>query len=68
MLLGRAPYFALDKTQALGVLGEVQAAVLNWRHIALSPAVGLRQWELDDFAAAFEHQQMELAARLLRRQ
>jgi len=31
MLLARAPYFALDKEQALVGLGEVYAAVSNWR-------------------------------------
>ncbi|MFA7665625.1 MAG: HipA domain-containing protein [Burkholderiaceae bacterium] len=65
MLLARAPYFALDKAQALAVLGEVHAAVANWRRVALSAAVGLRVADLDDFAPAFEHAQMEAAAVLL---
>jgi serine/threonine-protein kinase HipA len=65
MLLARAPYFALDKAQALAVLGEVHAAVANWRRVALSAEVGLRAADLDDFAPAFEHQQMEAAAALL---
>jgi serine/threonine-protein kinase HipA len=66
MLLARAPYFALDKAQALAVLGEVHAAVANWRRVALSEEVGLRASDLDDFAPAFEHEQMEAAAALLR--
>jgi serine/threonine-protein kinase HipA len=65
MLLNRAPYFALDKKQALAVLGEVYAAVLNWRQLAVGPGVGLRAAELDDFALAFGHEQMEAAAVLL---
>lgn len=65
MLLARAPYFALDKRQALAVLGEVHAAVSNWRRVALSAEVGLRAADLDDFAPAFEHEQMEAAAALL---
>jgi len=65
MLLARAPYFALDKEQALAVLGEVHAAVSNWRQVALGPEVGLRATDLDDFAPAFEHEQMEAAAELL---
>ena len=67
MLLARASYFALDEPQALAVLGEVQAAVSSWRHVALSPEVGLRAAELDDFAPAFEHEQVDAAAALLGR-
>lgn len=65
MLLARAPYFALDKEQALAVLGEVHAAVANWRRVALSAEVGLRAADLNDFAPAFEHEQMDAAAALL---
>lgn len=67
MLLARASYFALDEAQALAVLGEVHAAVSKWRQVALGPEVGLRPAELDDFAPAFEHEQMDAAAALLRR-
>lgn len=65
MLVARASYFGLDHRQALAVLREVHAAVSSWRQVALSPAVGLRAAELDDFAPAFEHEQMEAAAALL---
>jgi serine/threonine-protein kinase HipA len=67
MLLARAAYFALDTEQALAILAEVHAAVSNWRQLALSPEVGLRSAELDDFAPAFEHEQMEATATLLKR-
>jgi serine/threonine-protein kinase HipA len=67
MLLARAPYFALDPEQALAILAEVHAAVSNWRPLALSPEVGLRLAELNDFAPAFEHEQMEAAAAGLQR-
>ncbi|MCK9988816.1 MAG: serine/threonine-protein kinase HipA [Azoarcus sp.] len=67
MLLARAAYFALDTDQALAVLAGVHAAVSNWRQLALGPEVGLRLAELDDFAPAFEHDQMEAAAVLLKR-
>jgi serine/threonine-protein kinase HipA len=67
MLMARASYFALDDEQALAVLGEVYAAVSNWRQVARSPAVGLRAADLDDFALAFEHEQMDEAAELLGR-
>jgi serine/threonine-protein kinase HipA len=66
MLLARAAYFMLDKDQALSVLAEVHAAVSIWRRLATSPEVGLRPAELDDFAPAFEHGQMEAVAALLR--
>ena len=66
MLLARAAYFALDPGQALAILAEVHAAVSNWRQLALSPEVGLRLAELDDFAPAFDHEQMQVAATLLK--
>lgn len=66
MLLARATYFGLDEAQALTVLAEVHSAVANWRRVALSGEVGLRQEELDDFAPAFEHEQMTLVDSLLR--
>ncbi len=66
MLMARAAYFTLDKAQALNVLAEVHAAVANWRYVALGAEVGLRANELDDFAAAFEHEQMAAAAALLK--
>ena len=62
MLLARASYFALDEQQALTVLGEVHAAVSNWRNLALGPEVGLRATELDDFALAFEPAKIDAAA------
>jgi hypothetical protein len=58
--------FSLDKDKALAVLAEVQAAVANWREIAVSPEVGMRREDLEDFATAFEHEQMEMAAALLK--
>lgn len=67
MLLARAPYFAMDEKQALVALGEVHAAVSNWRHVARGPEVGLQAAEMDDFAPAFEHEQMAAAAAVLGR-
>lgn len=67
MLLDRAAYFALDAAQAMAVLAEVHAAVSSWRPIAISPEVGLRPAELEDFAPAFEHEQTDAAAALLGR-
>lgn len=65
MLLARSNYFSLTRPQALQILSEVYHAVLNWKSIALSPVVGLKPNELDDFAAAFEHQDMQTAQTLL---
>jgi serine/threonine-protein kinase HipA len=58
-------YFALTLPKALKVLGEVHQAVANWRTLALSASVGLQRQELDNFAPAFEHDQMEKARGLL---
>lgn len=66
MLLARASYFSLTDEDALAVLAEVHAAVAKWREVALSPEVGLRADELEDFAPAFEHEQVAAAAALLR--
>ncbi|MEX0732134.1 MAG: HipA domain-containing protein [Aquisalimonadaceae bacterium] len=68
MLLARADYFALNADQAMAILADVHTAVSSWRPLALSPAVGLRSTELDDFAPAFEHEQIEAAAALLLKQ
>ncbi|MQT50157.1 type II toxin-antitoxin system HipA family toxin [Pseudomonas helleri] len=65
MLLARSTYFSLSREDALAVLAEVYDAVLDWRQIALSAVVGLQASELDDFAPAFEHEQMEAAQALL---
>jgi serine/threonine-protein kinase HipA len=67
MLLARAANFALDAAQAMAILAEVHANVSNWRQVALSPGVGFRSVELDDFAPAFEHAQTDAATALLGR-
>jgi len=69
MLLARAACFALDREQALNVLTEVHAAVRNWRQTAIGVGVGLRahDLDLDDFAEAFEHEQINATAALLER-
>jgi serine/threonine-protein kinase HipA len=67
MLLARASYFALDKEQAQVILAKVYAAVAKWRQIALSMEVGLQPHELDNFASAFEHNNVTEVDALLRR-
>ena len=66
MLMAGADYFGLSTDQALEVLAEVHSAVSNWRGLALSSEVGLSDAQLDDFAPAFEHEQIEAAADLLK--
>jgi serine/threonine-protein kinase HipA len=64
MLLARSDYFGLGRAHALVVLKQVHAAVSSWRQVATSSDVGLRPAELNDFAAAFEHEQMAAVAAL----
>lgn len=64
-LMDRCAYFALTPAKALTVLSDVYKSVKNWKSMALSVAVGLKPNELDDFAPAFEHDQMEKALRLI---
>lgn len=66
MLLARASYFSLTNKDAMAIVADVHAAVAKWREVALSPDVGLRTDELEDFAPAFEHEQMAAASALLR--
>lgn len=66
MLLGRASYFHLDRAAALNVLGDVFDAVSHWRGVAVGPEVGLQAAELDNFAPAFEHADMDVAKQWLR--
>ena len=65
MLMERADYFGLQPAEALKSLSTVYAAVCDWRTVALSTDVGLLETELDDFAPAFEHQDMKVAQSLL---
>lgn len=63
MLMDRCAYFDLSPARASIILSEVHAALSSWRSVALDAAVGMRPEELDDFAPAFEHKQMEAAAK-----
>ena len=65
MLMEQANYFGLQPARALKVLAEVHAAVRAWRAVALTPAVGLLAKELEDFAPAFEHAEMNATRGLL---
>ena len=61
-----AAQFWLNRQQALEILRQVYDAVEGWRVVALTSSVGMDPHDLDDFAPAFEHDQMKLAATLLR--
>ena len=65
MLMAQAAYFSLPPAAALKVLAEVVTAVCDWRTVALDAEVGLSPGELDDFAPAFEHAEMDAARDLL---
>jgi serine/threonine-protein kinase HipA len=66
ILLARAPYFGLSPAAARQVLAEVCKAIQQWRSMAVDKQVGLTARELNDFAPAFEHGQMEMAWGILR--
>jgi len=67
MLMAQAAYFSLQPAAALKVLAEVYAAMGDWRTVALGAEVGLSPGELDDFAPAFKHTEMDAARDLLAR-
>ena len=64
-LMARCAYFSLTPAEALGTLSDIYNSVTNWRSVALSVAVGLKPNELEDFAPAFEHDQIVEAQTLL---
>ncbi|MBE0593399.1 MAG: HipA domain-containing protein, partial [Gemmatimonadales bacterium] len=63
-LMALAARFELDAAAARAVLAHVVAAVKRWREIALSPVVGMVSAELESFAPAFEHPELERARAL----
>lgn len=65
-LIAQASRFELPPTQSRAVLGEVVAAVKQWRDVATTPAVGLSAREIPAFAPALEGKALKEAADLLR--
>ena len=65
MLIDKAPYFYLDRQQAISILSEVVNAIELWKQIAMSPAVGMSKKELADFEPAFEHREIESAKKII---
>jgi serine/threonine-protein kinase HipA len=64
-LLGEADYFGLSRTEAESIVAEVARAVRDWRHVAVSRGVGLKESELEAFRRAFEHVESSAAQALL---
>lgn len=58
-----APYFRLSNTRAREILRDVEAAVSTWR--VLGAELGMDAGDLDAFAGAFEHEERQLARRLV---
>jgi serine/threonine-protein kinase HipA len=65
-LLEKAAYFHLGKPEALALLGEVYSVVAQWRSLAMSTEVGLTAKEVEEFAPAFEHSEMDKVKTLCR--
>jgi serine/threonine-protein kinase HipA len=60
-LLEQAARFELGPKEARQALAEVVGAVVQWRSVARHADVGLTLAELDDFAPAFEHSELDAA-------
>jgi serine/threonine-protein kinase HipA len=56
----------MDSAAVQRVLGEVCTAISTWATVARSAAVGMSGRDLEDFAPAFENEQMRIAKTLLR--
>jgi serine/threonine-protein kinase HipA len=65
-VVARADYFRLDEAAVRRVLGDIYSTVLTWRTVAKSVPVGMSERDLDDFAPAFESEQMRVAKMLLK--
>jgi serine/threonine-protein kinase HipA len=66
-LLEKAAYFHLAEPEALAVVAEVHRAVTGWRCLAMSAEVGLTAAEVEEFAPAFEHAEIDRSKALLSR-
>ncbi len=65
-LLEKAGHFHLSASEAIAVLGAVHGAIVQWRSLAMSAEVGLTAGEVEDFAPAFEHSEMDRVKALIR--
>jgi serine/threonine-protein kinase HipA len=65
-LLAGASYFGLSRNQAEGIAASIALKLADWREIAVSKEVGLKEKDLKAFEPAFEHSEA-FAARSLAR-
>jgi len=65
-LLEKAGHFHLSASEAIAVLGAVHGTIVRWRSLAISAEVGLTAGEVEDFAPALEHSEMDRARVLSR--
>ena len=63
-LMGQASQFSLSRDQSLAIVRQVVGAVLQWRVLGLSAEVGMTAQELDEFALAFDHPDLDDARKL----
>ncbi len=61
-----AGYFRLDAAAAQRILGKVYSAIRRWKSVAKRAKVGMSDRDIEDFAPAFENEQMRIAKTLLR--
>lgn len=65
-LLTQAARFELDARAARQVLAQVVTAVERWRGVACSAGIGMAEAEIDLFAPAFEHAELDEARAVLK--
>jgi serine/threonine-protein kinase HipA len=58
-------YFRISQTKAKEILGRIVAVVSKWREAGMT--LGMNNKELDQFADAFEHSEIDVARKAIRR-
>ncbi|WMD19813.1 HipA domain-containing protein [Achromobacter seleniivolatilans] len=66
-LMSQSSRFSLNNDQALAIVQQVVAAVLQWRKVGQSADVGMTSQELSEFDLAFEHSDLDDAKKLAAR-
>jgi len=61
-----AGYFRLDAPAVQRVLGKVHKAIKDWKSVAKRAEVGMSERDIEDFAPAFDNEQMRIAKTLLK--
>lgn len=61
-----AGYFRLDAADVQRVLGKVHKAIKDWKSVAKRVEVGMTERDIEDFAPAFDNEQMRIAKTLLK--